>query len=495
MARTSAKSLRYPRPDDWFAPPAIPPAVASATFAALGVLAGAGIVLAVRYGPMWLAAAALVTLLPAALLIGTRRFLLAAILIDIPFQIDVHLAYREELAQLGTLGGYNVSVTTFALAGLYLLWIYEALGSPGVIPRPRFKETWAPALILAGCALSLLNAAQPQLALMEIWLLFQLYLLFLYIVSRVDSRAEIRFVLLVLFGGLLLQSLLILQSGFTRSTFDLGVISTAVDPSYQTGLIWRAGGTLGSPISAAGYLGLLIAPTLALAVTSRGKRWRQLGWAAATAGALAMLVTLSRGGWLTLGLSLLLFIAVGRRRALLPTWLPTAGLVLGVLCLPLFALAMDTRLSTGDAGSSSVRPVHYQLAGEIIARQPLLGVGANNFAAVLPEHAGPRYSQEWLYTIHNKFLLIWAESGVLALIGFVALQVTGIAAGFSAAANRGRLLGSLGLAFGLAILAQVPHMAVDMFHARPETQLLWTVVALNIVLARRPATDAETAQQ
>src|SRR2546426_12821121 len=56
-----------------------------------------------------------------------RKLLLAVILLDIPFQLDINLGYRADAAELGALGGLNVSVTTISLIVLYALWLGELL--------------------------------------------------------------------------------------------------------------------------------------------------------------------------------------------------------------------------------------------------------------------------------------------------------------------------------------------------------------------------------
>src|SRR5687768_17150804 len=60
---------------------------------------------------------------------SVRRILLAIALIDIPLQIDQNFAYRDDAAELGGAGGFNVSLTTIALAGLYAAWLVDRLVS------------------------------------------------------------------------------------------------------------------------------------------------------------------------------------------------------------------------------------------------------------------------------------------------------------------------------------------------------------------------------
>ncbi len=56
-----------------------------------------------------------------------RKLLLAIILLDIPFQLDMHLGIRQGVTDSGGLGGWCISVTTIALLGLYIIWIVETI--------------------------------------------------------------------------------------------------------------------------------------------------------------------------------------------------------------------------------------------------------------------------------------------------------------------------------------------------------------------------------
>jgi hypothetical protein len=52
-----------------------------------------------------------------------QRVLIAIIALNISLQVQKHFLLREDLAELGALGGLQVSLTTIALAGLYGAWL------------------------------------------------------------------------------------------------------------------------------------------------------------------------------------------------------------------------------------------------------------------------------------------------------------------------------------------------------------------------------------
>src|SRR3989442_12161461 len=71
-----------------------------------------------------------------------QRFLLAILIIDIPLQLGTHLGFQEDAAAVGSLGGYDVSLTTMALAGLYLSWWTGSLLRPDHRLQPRMGMSW-----------------------------------------------------------------------------------------------------------------------------------------------------------------------------------------------------------------------------------------------------------------------------------------------------------------------------------------------------------------
>src|SRR5207245_4532658 len=104
----------------------------------------------------------------------------------------------------------------------------------------------------------------------------------------------------------------------------------------------------------------------------------------------------------------------GRRSWLVPSLL--VGL-LAVLSLT-FGESIAARLTDDDAGSAQVRIPLMETASRIIAEHPLLGVGANNYTVALADHAST-HSAEFLYTVHNQYLLVWAETGLAGLMALL----------------------------------------------------------------------------
>lgn len=419
-----------------------------------------------------------------AMVIGNvRKMLLAAAILDISIGFEINFNYQEQAASLGAVGGLGISITTLAVAGLYALWIADALLRTPIGVRPFIRPNLPLILYVGFAVISLVAARNTLLARFEIFMLIQTLLLFIYLINHVRTRDELMFVVLLLVGGLAFQSLLIITS-LGLGEFGAAGIRTRVDFDGSGGGLPRIGGTVGSPNSAAGYLSLLIPAAAAFAISGAKRSYRLLGLGAFGLGTVALILTFSRGGWIAFAISMAIFGLLAWKYRWIPTLLPF-GAVLGISAvLMTFRQLLLGRFLQDDAGAAQSRVPLMKLALKIIRDNPLFGVGANNYGVVLQDYVTPEFSRDWLYAVHNKYLLVWAETGTGAFLAFVAFLVTAIHLGIRTVRMHDRLLSPLALAFTTAIVGHMAHMMVDLFNGRPQVQLLWVIIAILTILNR-----------
>src|SRR5207247_1031933 len=155
------------------------------------------------------------------------------------------------------------------------------------------------------------------------------------------------------------------------------------------------------------YLEMLLPVAAAMLASSLERCGRILAAVGLALGSAALIATLSRGGWIAAGLSLAIVCAALWRRGRLSGVVPwLAGFI--VIVALMFHASIAARMTDDDEGSAHARVPLMATAFRIIADSPVLGVGANNYAAALPDYAS-RHQDEFLYTVHNQFLLVWAE--------------------------------------------------------------------------------------
>ncbi len=445
-------------------------------------LGGAALFFALRSPELGIAFFLLLLLLAVALLWGElQKLLLALVILEIPIQLDKSYFYNEEAASFSALGGLNISLTTLCLGLLYGLWVAELLAQPTRTERTvgRLSVNWAPFLYVAVTFVSITVASDRLLALFEINLLLQALLIFLYVALRVRRSEDVRFVLLMLGIGLGLQSCIAIGLALRGEGFTVGSITARIDYGV------RVGGTVGSPNSAASYFTLLLATTLGGLLTPLARWWRWGSGALFVLGTLAILLTLSRGGLVGYAISVGCFAFVAWRLRWISLKLP---LYLGGFFLLLALVYSDLWwgrfFGADDSAAALSRLPLMRLAFAMILDHPLLGVGANNFAAAWAPYLTPDISHEWIHTVHNKYLLVWAETGIVGLGAFLAFLLGSLERGWQIVTTHDPFLAPVALGLMAGIIGQMVHMQVDIFTGRPQVQMLWLVAGLLTAMSR-----------
>ncbi len=412
------------------------------------------------------------------------RILLAIVIIDIPLQLGVELFYRTYA--YGAQAGLSISITTLALAGLYASWVLRALASRDREARPPLQTNLALITYLAIAALSLVVARDVSLSLFELCLLLQTYLVYVYVANFVRTRQDVLFVVSLLLIGCLLEGLTMIVLRFTgmpSSLAWLGGSHIHVDTNIKEGVA-RIGGTVGSPNNAAGYLSLLLAPAASLLLTDLGRLHKWLAIAVLGLGGVALIFTFSRGGWIAFALSITVLCLLAwchRSRSLA---VPTAVIVvLALLYLP-FQSAISDRLFGDDRGSAESRMPLMEVAFRTIEDNPVLGVGSNNYAVVMDRYLTSEFRRSFLYAVHNKYLLVWAETGFGGLLAYLAFLLGTLRKGWQCWKLNDHLLSPFGLGFTAALAGHMVHMGVDVFRGRPVMQLLWLIAGLLTAMHR-----------
>jgi putative inorganic carbon (HCO3(-)) transporter len=407
---------------------------------------------------------------------GGRTILLAVLLLDIPLHVEKNFYYLDDAAEFGAISGFAISLTTLALAGLYAAWLVDRLTGRdrASVPTALVRPLGA---FLCVAAATVVVARDIGLYSRGLFLWVELFLVYVYLVGNIRSREDVHFVVTWLFAGLVLESLIILGLGLTGHSFDVVGFKGRVDESTGE---WgaRFAGTVGSPNNAGEYLELLLAPAVAVLASTVGRFCKTLAGLGLALGLAALIGTFSRGGWLATALSMAIVCVALWRRGRLSRVVPwLAGVVVAVALI--FHDSISARLTGDDYGAAHARVPLMTTAFRMIGDQPLLGVGLNNFTAALPDYAPLHQDNGFLYTVHNQYLNIWTETGVVGLAAFLWFLIGTVRHGLNGWKLGDPLLSPLALGFTAGLAGQMlVHMHVDQFNNRPQLQLLVTVAAL-----------------
>jgi putative inorganic carbon (hco3(-)) transporter len=422
-----------------------------------------------------------------AVIVGhVRHLLVGAIVLDTAFQWDANLSYDSAAASLGALGGINVSVTSIALGILYAMWITRAVterNAPGLRLRPALPFLAYVAIV----GLSAMWAGRSDLALNELWLLLQMAALLLYIVGTFRSIDDVRLVVTMGVVALLLESVLVLLVFYFGKGIDFAGLSTHT--SSLNGGDTRPSGTLGSPNLAGGYLAMLLPLAAAALLVDMTPVVKVIAGAALGLGVIALVATQSRGAWVGFGCAAVIMSTV----ALHQRWLSVRAVRrLAALAAVVFLVAggvVVSRLGGDDDGAAASRLPLVHLAWSMIRDAPLQGSGANNFSEKIPEYAGPEFTGEFLYAVHNKYLLIWSEVGLIGLIIFAWFLIFGYVTGFRLLSTYEKKYAPISLGILSGMSGHVIHMNFDVFRGRPMIQTL--IIYVGVLVSMRALCLAE----
>jgi O-antigen ligase len=411
-----------------------------------------------------------------------ERVLVAIVLLNVPLQIEKHFFVREDARDLGSIGGLGISVTTIALAGLYLAWLVEAAVRRRPLPvavGDRLGVILPAALFVLVSATSLLFAEDAGLGGFAVWSSFEELLVCLYIARFVTGQRDVSFVLRLLSIGLILESALMLaQAAGLAGDIDFYGFKARADFAGSH----RISGTLGSPNPAAAYLAMMIG-LVASSLFSRQSRGDKCLAAIGLAGAiLALIFTLSRGGWCAFLVGFAMLMTFGgsrvRRKGAV-----VVGLLIILFVLPL-APAIHERLTGDDNGAGAARMPLNRLAIAMIADHPLLGIGANNFPLAMQPYVAHNFSGEFLYCVHNSYLLVCSETGIIGCLVFVWFLAGIVRQGLKRTGTRGAF-GMTALGCSAAVTGLMVQMNLDPLRTGAATHLLWLfaglVVAINAI--------------
>jgi putative inorganic carbon (HCO3(-)) transporter len=367
-----------------------------------------------------------------------RLFCLWAVVILAPFTL------AKNFAILPHMGGAS-SFSFDAIDPFLLMLLFFILGDRvhGQRHELRFSPLflWWGAMILFG----VLDVALGPLRMMaaeEVVRMMQCYLLFFVILNEVVRVRQFKQVAAGLAIGIALQSVIGVIQGVFKVDLGLQALGEATqetirltaDATYVGGEGgFRINGLLGHPNLLAAYLSMLLPMLVALLFSRMPARVRvPLGMVVAL-GVLALLMTLSRTGWLSFGAAMTVLYGLYfihprlRRRFLFARLAAVVGLALLVLA---FAGPIAKRFYESDPGALNFRYEWMDASWDMIQERPALGFGLNTFIYHLPgrtHYGGPQglndsLGVEWP-AVHNVYLLTWVEQGTFAFACFIGMHL------------------------------------------------------------------------
>jgi len=406
------------------------------------------------------------------------------------------------LPHMGGAGAYSIEAVDFFLVALVCFLVRDILAGHRRLRLSPVAFWWS-AMILLG-VFSASVGPFGHLPLVEAAQMAKTLLLFLVLINELARVRQFLHLFAALSCGLMLQSLIGILQYAKKDAIGLQALGEATattleyanKATYMDGSdTFRIGALLGHPNLLAGFI-VIIAPMLLAMLATRMRRiWR---WPVAITLAIAMLallLTLSRSGWLSFAIAvpivigLLLRHPASRRRALPLAAALTVAAGAGTIAA---APAIVRRFAASDPGALDFRWEWMSVAWAMVKDHWLVGTGLNSFVYNLPgrtEYGGhvgliQRFGADWP-VVHNIYLLTWAEQGTIGFIAFLAVLFTIVRTGWRNARDcADPALHALSIGALAGICANLAD-GFGSFYLRqmPGARVFWTAAAI-VVAAR-----------
>jgi putative inorganic carbon (HCO3(-)) transporter len=326
---------------------------------------------------------------------------------------------------------------------------------------------------------SFFNTQHLMLSLFEVIRMIKLYLLFRVVASVTNTPREMGYVIGAILLGLLLQSAVGVGQYFGVDLLGLGEGTVVGD-------IRRISGTFNWPNTLGAYLGTIIVLGLSIWICKGAGKLGNLVFLISMVGVLPLMMTFSRGSWISTAGGLMVVLFLGLIRG----WIDSSIIPkLALLLIPAALLSIifaDSIMARSQEETLDVRFLLNEVAFNMMYAHPALGVGINTFTEVMRAYDDNGIWFGFFEPVHNSFLLIGAEMGLIGLSIFLALILITLWEGFQAIQIENRFLSACSIGFvggitALAVsnLADVHLRSIDGIYA-----LFWTFAGL-IAAVRR----------
>jgi putative inorganic carbon (hco3(-)) transporter len=376
----------------------------------------------------------------------------------------------------------------------------------GYRQKLRFSAVafWWGALAFLGM-MNIVVGPMRHLPALEVFRMAQCYALFFVIINEVVRVRQFLHAFAALSVGMALQaSIGIIQYVF-KADLHLQVLGEALPEATKSASesayniagsdnVFRISGLLGHPNLLSAYLAMLLPICLSLLFSRISIFYKCLVAGAVALGSAALVMTLSRSGWLSFGVAFLILFGLSFLHPRLRTRYLTARVaVIALLGLGLlvFSGAIEKRITESDPGSFNFRLEFMDIAWKMVEEAPVVGFGLNTFVFDLPgrskyggaEGITEAFGRFWP-VVHNTYLIVWTEQGTVGFFFFIGLHLCVLWLAISSARHfRDDVMFTMNLGCLAGFVAiMIDGMSSFLIREAAPARVFWIVVALIVAI-------------
>ena len=355
-----------------------------------------------------------------------HRFFFYLAVLSLPVQLGFHFwpAWAQVLGRRIDYLSPTLYLTDILVWLTLVSWIFSSIRGFNMYDlRCKNKKIFFLGLLIS---FNVYFAVNQQIAIYA-WLKALEFVLFCWYIARTKpnlSRVTQLLSFGVLYSSLIATAQFLLQHSIGgplwflgERTFDVNTPGIATIQSCQLSAVscqqlLRAYATFPLPNVLGGFLAVTL-PIIALRGWEERKLGRKFFVTSFVAGFIALVLTFSRSAWAVFGLAILGMFIFGRMKKVASQNV-SPRFIVGVFGLILFIGTWAIWLIRDTSESVVVRQELASSAVILWQQAPLVGVGLGNFLIALP-HALVSRSIYFLQPVHNIYLLILAETGIIGL--------------------------------------------------------------------------------
>lgn len=399
----------------------------------IGLVCGLALILAAGSEPKWFVFILIGLVGAGGLMVlkSREKFLLYFAVFISSSLLDINIGHQLSATAVRPFSGLQITIFDIPFLMMVLSWLLRKIKNPEL--RIRFYPWFSmPILgIFLIAFVSTINAGDiPFLSSVSmLWHLFENWLVVIYLANNLRDTRTIMIVICLMLASGLVQTVVGAMQYIQGSTLGLGIFGESTKSLFAmkegSGVVDRAAGLIGHPNQLAMFLGLLLSINTALVFAPTGWRIKKYLLGSLAVLLIGELLTFSRGGWVALGAGsgFVVWWCLARwiRNKVFSAIVLVITAAFMLTCAVILISPVRQRILESDYGTASLRFPLMQVAVNMIAQNPWLGVGPGNYQVVYHQYDDTREAITWGFPapVHNEILLIASELGVLAALLFL----------------------------------------------------------------------------
>lgn len=422
-----------------------------------------------------------------------RRRLMTYFIIGLSLNVHYYLTDPERVSYFGNSSPtyFSVPLVLFPAAALAIWTALDAITGRAHL-RWGVPVSKLAVLVIASAIISAMLSSSRRYGIYAVVEMLQYFFIYLVAVNIVRTKDDLALVLRLLLVTLAIQCVIFLVQTGSGTDFTL---TGQIMRSAEGGLI-RATGTVG--VTSSGYA-IFVEPLVFTAFALWRVRDSDLSrlWTGclATIGAATIMLTLNRSSWCTVVLGISVVEILCRRRGIARRVSATTTLrvvAIAILAAMIVIPLISARLEAAHGDDWNTRKNLMLIALRMIAGNPILGVGPGAYPFHLRQYATNNDS-DWLWVVHNEYLLIWSERGLLGFLAWLAWLRSGLRQAVRATTVKARRFQAFGIGCVAGIVGLLWEYMLNMWPPYSCYALLWcllgVLVAGNDIYANAQSSD------